>query len=354
MALQTGCRPRGDDRLVIGTTWDSDRLRPLQAELDTRFGAQGPAIRWVRLAPGDDLARFAERRPGVDVLLGGEDEAYDRMERQGLLASEEDVRRISLESTARSTSPGLFRGPRLDPRSLADAKHELSRDDWKAGYERMVLRCGSGGEIASNSQPKEGAAILKGCRHPESARNVLRLLIESGGAKPFNRPVEAASSSDGLLADLLRATLIDSRDELRGAWEASAEPGEPGRSRHWMCEPPPWPPASVSKIQSRSGDQAMGMVETLAGQLAPDPVLRSWLIRSWLKPPRLIDGTVLDEIAHAEDGRLIREPRLRSWLRAEWTAWARQRYRRVARQAALGPPTAETSPSAPSEGAAAP
>ena len=81
----------------------------------------------------------------------------------------------------------------------------------------------------------------------------------------------------------------------------------------------------------REGEPAMAMVETLAGQLATDPAARSWLIRSWLSPPRRIDRDVLDELARAADGRLVREPRFRDWLRAEWTAWARQRYRRVLR-----------------------
>jgi hypothetical protein len=103
-----------------------------------------------------------------------------------------------------------------------------------------------------------------------------------------------------------------------------------------MNEPPPWPPASIGKILDRHDEQAMAMVETLAGQLATDSTVRSWLIRSWLSPPRLIDRRVLDEVARAADGRLIREPRFREWLRAEWTAWARQRYRRVARS--LGGP----------------
>jgi hypothetical protein len=46
-----------------------------------------------------------------------------------------------------------------------------------------------------------------------------------------------------------------------------------------------------------------------------------------------VDETLLAEMAHAADGRLIHEPRFRSWLRAEWTASARQRYRRVAKLA---------------------
>src|SRR5262249_5371812 len=99
----------------------------------------------------------------------------------------------------------------------------------------------------------------------------------------------------------------------------------------WMTEPPPWPPASVSKLLSRPGERAMSMVEDLAGQVATDPAIRAWLVRSWLTPPRVLDLELLDELAGAAGGRLGREPRFRDWLRAEWTAWPRQRFRRVAR-----------------------
>ena len=99
----------------------------------------------------------------------------------------------------------------------------------------------------------------------------------------------------------------------------------------WLSEPPPWPPASVDKLQNRGGDRAIAMVHDLAGQIAPDPALRFWLVQSWLRPRRLFDQALLAELARAEGGRLVREPRFRAWLRGEWTAWARQRYRRVAR-----------------------
>jgi hypothetical protein len=98
-----------------------------------------------------------------------------------------------------------------------------------------------------------------------------------------------------------------------------------------MTEPPAWPPASITKILHREGEQAMSMVETLIGQIATDPEVRAWLLRSWLSPPRPIDAKRLDELALAADGRLMNEPRFRDWLRAEWTASARQRYRRVSR-----------------------
>ena len=100
-----------------------------------------------------------------------------------------------------------------------------------------------------------------------------------------------------------------------------------------MNEPPSWPPASVAHYLSRDGQTGMALVQTLAHEVAPDPAARAWLLRSWLSPPRLVDETLLAEITQAAGGRLGREPRFRAWLSAEWTASARQRYRRVARLA---------------------
>ena len=79
----------------------------------------------------------------------------------------------------------------------------------------------------------------------------------------------------------------------------------------------------------------MTMLDTLAKQIAPDPAIDAWLVRSWISPPKLLDQDVLMNLVRAEEGRLIREPRLLSWLRAEWTAWARQRYRRVRKLATM-------------------
>ena len=102
-----------------------------------------------------------------------------------------------------------------------------------------------------------------------------------------------------------------------------------------MTQPPPWPPASVARILERE-QNAMPLLETLAAEIAPEPDVRAWLLRSWLSPPRQVDGALLDELGGVLDGRLARSPRFRAWLRGEWTAWARKRYRRVARQVTAG------------------
>jgi hypothetical protein len=120
---------------------------------------------------------------------------------------------------------------------------------------------------------------------------------------------------------------------LLAAWTQLAAAGHPPRAEGWMSEAPPWPPASVDKLLRR-GDEGAVLLETLTTQVTPAADLRNWLLRSWLGPPRRVDGRLLAELARAEGGRLVREPRFRMWLRSEWTAWARQRYRRVVRLAA--------------------
>jgi hypothetical protein len=143
-----------------------------------------------------------------------------------------------------------------------------------------------------------------------------------------------------LLCDLLGATLIDEQDELRPAWEALLKAGRPGDWEARLTVAPPWPPASVTRLVRRhaaEGEDPAPWVETLANQVAADTMARAWLLTTWGRDPRPIDGRFLDELARAADGRLVADPRFRAWLRAEWTAWAGQRYRWVARHAG-GPP----------------
>jgi hypothetical protein len=162
-------------------------------------------------------------------------------------------------------------------------------------------------------------------------------LIETGQADRTPNPgvtePAAGPDSESLVADLLGATLVDAQDELWAAWDALERAGPAALARKRLTEPPAWPPASIEKYLRREGENAMSLIETLAGELSPRPAVRGWLIRSWLSPPRLVDETLLAEMAQAADGRLIHEPRFRAWLRAEWTASARQRYRRVAKLA---------------------
>jgi hypothetical protein len=180
----------------------------------------------------------------------------------------------------------------------------------------------------------EGVALVRGGRNPALAQELVRFLANRGeadspapgpdGLEPGDEPEALA-----LLAELLGATLVDAQDELVAAWAKLAARGHPERAQRWMTEAPPWPPASVEKLLKK-GEEGAILLETLTTQIAPDAEVRNWLLRSWLAGARRVDGRLLAELANAEGGRLVREPRFRVWLRSEWTAWARQRYRRVA------------------------
>ena len=257
-----------------------------------------------------------------------------------------------------------FDDPRNDPISLAWAKGLVRDDHFRAGYSRLVRLAGQPRRIGrqagsarvaldrgdadlapavvteaptdggSPSEPWiEGVAILARAPHPDQSRLFLQFLSEIHHGESNHRVSENPSDSSGLLADLLGATLVDAQDELWAAWAALERGGYPDQALGWLTEPPPWPPASVARMMTGTGEHGMSMAETLAGQLATEPTARAWLVRSWLSPPRQIDEKMIDELALAAGGRLLQEPRFRDWLCEEWTAWARQRYRRVARLA---------------------
>jgi hypothetical protein len=199
----------------------------------------------------------------------------------------------------------LWRDPRGDRESLRWAMNQLTASGWREGYAGLIktaaVRERFGRAVASASRGKTDAGVSE--------------LV------------------DRLVADLLGATLVDAQDELWTAWRALEGLSDREQALAWLLEPPPWPPASVSNYLKRDGDRAMTLIETLSDEVAPEAPARAWLLRSWLSPGRLVDQSFLSELCQAADGRLCREPRFRAWLREEWTAWARQRYRRVARWA---------------------
>jgi hypothetical protein len=381
-----GCDRAADDRLVIATSWPAAERRGIESEfagwLEQRpDSAARRTIRvaWLILSPGDDVERLAARRNPPDVVLGGPARAFDRLARAKRLsplpidgspawavARRGIIRWFSGASEGATPSAHRhadFDDPRKAPVSLAWAEGQLEGRAFPEGYARLIRASAESrrigrlaGSAASATERGEaeqsprvtwgaqdatsgdgvpwvdGVAILAEGRHPDEAATFLKFLAATGRAGMASlRSEDDASDESRLLADLLGATLVDAQDELWAAWSALERAGSPPGQLHWMTEPPPWPPASIAKIQDRQGEQAMTMIETLAGQLATEPALRAWLVRSWLSPARPIDRRFLAELAQAVDGRLIREPRFRDWLRAEWTAWARQRYRRVLR-----------------------
>ncbi len=75
------------------------------------------------------------------------------------------------------------------------------------------------------------------------------------------------------------------------------------------------------------------MLDALSREMSGDRDARFWLVESWEKQPEPIDAEWFAGMAKAAGGELARSPRFRSWLRGEWTAWARQQFRRIAREA---------------------
>lgn len=311
----------------VATSWNAAEC----AAIGEAFGAP---IRWVVLAPGDAVERLASRRSPPDVLLGGDPATFERLFAAGKLAPADSgepawrlVARPDLEE------PQDLGDPRLDPHALARINVRLQDGEWAEGYAALV-RGDAGGPRRRGRA--EGVAVPAGSGRPQAGKAFLAFLERTGRLTPA---AERGRDADDFTADLLGSVLVDAADELAEARESLKTAHDPGRSRRWMAEPPPWPPASVAKILDREPNP-MAMVETLAAQVAPDADTRGWILRSWVAPGRPVNGVFLEEIARACEGRLAREPRFRAWLRGEWTAWARQRFRRVARSAE--PPVAES------------
>jgi hypothetical protein len=371
-AAATGCGPSEQPGVLVATNWPLDERVRIQSEFRQWLMSSIPdpghapiKLEWLVLAPGEDMAPVALRRSPPDVLLGAPVALLEQFSQQERLIPVKDTDSVRWCMTRQAgIQPAEPGDPRRDTLALAWALRQLEPGRWREGYARLVDIAGHGSRIGWHAGVKrgnraegslvtpvdsprpEGAGILSSARDPAPAREFLRFLIET-------RQADLASSSgvtdhaadpdtEPLVADLLGATLVDSQDELWTAWDALERAGSPGPARTRLTEPPAWPPASVDKYLKREGENAMSLIETLAGELSPRPAVRGWLIRSWLSPPRLVDETLLAEMAHAAEGRLIHEPRFRAWLRAEWTASARQRYRRVAKLADTIPPRSAT------------
>jgi hypothetical protein len=400
-----GCARVGGEDLIIASSWPQAERAVLEAGF-RRWVATSPEakhepirIGWVLLSPSDELARVAGRRGPVDLVLGGPASSYRRLEREGrlipagreghpawLVSRRSPIGLAMNPKIAKARNALTFDDPRQDPVSLAWAKGQLGAGTWAEGYARLIRGAGSprrigrqaGAALAAvergeaaltpalpprgadrrarllflpdDDAPEwvEGVAIVRGGRHPARAQEFLGFLAGRGQAQPTPAGASDAPESEALLADLLGATLVDAQDELWAAWAALAALGHPERAERWMTEPPPWPPASVAKILRR-GDDARALLDTLAAEIAPEADARAWLVRSW-RTAKPIDGDFLTELATANGGRLAREPRFHAWLRAEWTAWARQRYRRVSWLVEAAPPASTPRATSPSLG----
>ncbi|WP_165064204.1 hypothetical protein [Paludisphaera rhizosphaerae] len=387
--------PEDDDRFRIATSWP----RPDRARLAKEFAdwlvehrdevnLNVGAIAWVETSENGPTARdLRSLAPPPDVLLGGPVAGYARLASEGRLESLGDGAPRPFWVVSRSTPIGLpeasnrlaLADPREDAEALAWCLGRTDAEGWSRGYAGLLDLYGSTSSdvgwrsgsaradlesgradrtvgVLENSpfHYEEGAGVPRGARRSKAARAFLRFLVERQGARmgpELEGPNAAGATADveSLAADLLGATLVDAREELATAVAAVRKAGSPVWALERLTQPPPWPPASIEKLLERGGERGLALVETLMNQVAPDPGLRDWLARNWLKPRRDLDREVFAEIAGVDGGRLAREPRFRAWLRAEWTQWARQRYRWVARLAAASPTRSNPPVSVPSE-----
>lgn len=307
---------------------------------------------------------------------------------------EADVAKVWASPEGWNLTIGL--DPRADGPTYAHALAVLQRGEWLAGYAELVRAAGNSRRIASTRQQSEseltrgvatigittqsrasglseispaltfipfptseivnwieGISVVLGTPRRVNAEQWARTLMGLTPASATDSslkdppPAPMSGSAHELLRDLLGAVLVESHEELRRGWESVIRAGRPRQPEAWLTEPPPWPPASVRRLID--DPQREAWVLTLAEQIVPDDRAQVWLLSNWERSNRVVDGSLLNELSEAVDGRLVREPRFRSWLRGEWTAWARQRYRRVARllessapSDAGGTPTPET------------
>jgi hypothetical protein len=386
LAQSVGCTPSPPyDRLVVATSWPPSVRLKLETEFERwvqasrdRVGDRRVRVEWLVLAPQEETLKLACRATPPDVLLGGRPKIFELLASMDRLSPIEHARQARWCSIPRppDTEPaapvsrGCWLDPREDPVSLGSVRDELTERGWRGGYAQLVQsaadarRAGRAadwdtatatpwetssfrrrefGPGAGKFLGIEGVAVTTRSREPALAQGFLRFLVETQNATELGNKdalvTGLPAQQSSLLADLFGSTLVDAQDEL---WMASrAIEGLANREQavKWLSEPPPWPPASVAKYLGREGERAMALIETLLTEVAPDPASRAWLLRSWLEPARPVDEFLLLDLAEAADGQLCREPRFRAWLREEWTAWARQRYRRVARWAAAQPST---------------
>lgn len=369
-ALVAGCIPAGDGPVVVTNFSAADRSA---IEADWRAAGGTGTIRWVVASAGTDPTRFAGRREGIDAVLGGPPGSHERLaglaatvaiepdrpphwrvaRRGGLTWRDPRVEgEPRLPAQSRSEDRLALDDPRHDPGTFRWMADQLEPERWAEGYAGLIRLAGGLSEVGRSrgaalaalergaadlaliddpdARPvwAEGVTVLASGGHTEEALALARFLADR---LPDSRPDRAGvgnHAAEELLADLLGATLVDALPELRAAWQTLAQTGYPERASRWMTQPPPWPPASIERLRSEGKPPALRT--TLAEQIAPDPDARAWLLASWSGPSRPIDGELLTDLGSAADGRLVAEPRFRAWLRGEWTAWARQRFRRVA------------------------
>ena len=268
--------------------------------------------------------------------------------------------------------------PRADPACLALARRRLGQGDWAAGYAELVRTAGNarpigrgGGSARASVERGEAAVapvVLTTDASAATTSGPIELVIVAwctlacGGRRACARgapsrgsagvpPVPYRSARGGAGK---RASIGRRESESINSWPTCsarpwstprwsfARPGRPWRGRARRSEPMRRPGSRSLRPGHRLRSSAF------ARATSSGPWSRPW--RSSSAPTskcgagcssiggeggasRSIDGALIAELANALEGRVANEPRLRAWLRAEWTAWARQRYRAAMRPA---------------------
>jgi hypothetical protein len=395
VACATGC---GTDAANGPLTIATDLPPPATAQLEALIGAEAIAINWIRPVPGISLSALARHSRPIDAVLTADPETLDRLAAAkrldgpalplGQLALGLAVQQEVFIDRAMPAPGGT--DPLTDPRLLGlvaidDPRHDAASRAWMiepftasptrfpsayaAAIERaanalpigaapaaalrdvIARRAGAAPAVAPVPDPliwsPRGDALtprlagLRGARPDTTARLDALASLWSGSPRPAPVPAALPSPSP-LLTTLLGAALVDAQPELARAWERLRRAEMPPRLVAFLVEPPPWPPASITRLQADPGRGEL--VDALAEHLAPNLEARFWLSESWKRPQRPVDLALLTQIEQAAGGQLLREPAFRVWLRGEWTTWARQRYRRVSRQADQPAPGSESTP----------
>ncbi|WP_169972809.1 hypothetical protein [Tautonia rosea] len=345
----SGC---SDDRsqVVIATPWDRTTCRQFTALLAQASGDPIPVIRWVRLDPWDDPARLIEADHTVHLLLGWPTATLAELNDRGRLdrseagtfrcvgtEGSERFRFTSPDTSATAILPG---DPRIDPVARRQVASRLARGAGRTGYASLIESGLSSVHSAEDPAPvreSEGFSVASIATpvHPE-ARAFRDRLRKQWNHEPLalGRGSPVTPSVRTLSAELIGATLVDAETELHRAREILRQWPDADDGRSLLVEPPLWPPDSIRRLANDPTRRSM--IETLAAALVDDPESRAWLLDSWQAPPRPVDGALLDALATANEGRLLRSTRVLPWLRAEWTAWARQRYAQIARELDVG------------------
>lgn len=380
-----GCSRVGRvETLVVATSLDRAACDRVTAAYHRSLETKGEiplALRFVTSAPGVEPPEMLERGWSTDVLLGGSAAGYERAsDHDDLLTIAPNERRpwrvVGRDSVGEVASTGrsdrnvpelpLLDDPRRSAVSFASADAVLRSRGWGAGYRELMQSAGRPGPLgvdqgdavakvvagktssaaalssASSNQLRftptdpttlwfDGVAVSKHSPRASAARRFVESLVEQGIATEPPRIKDEPER--GLIADLLGAVLVEAQPELAEAFHAVSAASQTDKSKAtaWLEEPPPWPPASIQKLKASADGPAL--VESLAEQAVPDLAARVWLVESWEQAPRTVDRELLHEIATAAGGKLAAEPRFRAWLASEWSAWARQRFRRIAREA---------------------